>query len=186
MLIIDLDNAGRELAVTRASASGVAPAPAQRVPHARLGRFGGAWVVSNFGRLQDGASLNGRPLRGSARLQDRDTLEFCGVAVMFTTRGEGPNPGPGKDAYDAAPPAVSAAEQRVLEALARPWIAGGGLAGPATNAEVAAELVLSVHTVKSHMRKLFGKFELGEIARSRKRMALVEAAFRTGLIGASG
>ena len=83
-------------------------------------------------------------------------------------------------------PAVSTAEQRVLEALARPWIAGHGMAAPATNAEIAEELVLSVHTVKSHMRKLFSKFELDDVPQSRKRAALVEAAFRAGLIGASG
>ena len=53
---------------------------------------------------------------------------------------------------------------------------------PATNAEIAAELHLSVDAVKTHLRALFEKFELADAPQSSKRLALVQRALQTGLI----
>lgn len=179
LLVIDLDRGGCRLAVRRVGSSEAAPAGGREVAHARLGMLAGEWAVSYpESSTGGGALLNGEPVLGGTRLQDHDVLRVGGIVATFRSGG-----GRTAELLEADLPEVSAAEQRVLEALARPWTTGHGLAAPATNAEIATELVVSVHTVKSHLRSLFGKFELAELPQSRKRAALVEAAFRSGLVG---
>lgn len=178
MLIIELDSFGNRLAVRRA-ASDDEVLTGDATPQARLGRIGDAWVASTSACSPGGVLLNDRRLRGSARLCDRDVLRVSGVMMAFHEVG---GPGSMAGSVGAAPPTVSAAERRVLEALARPWVASSGMTAPAANGEIAEELVLSVHTVKSHMRKLFEKFDLGDVPRSRKRTALADAALRAGLL----
>jgi len=180
VVVIEVDSSGSQLAVTCAEFSEAGSAGDRRWPQARLARIGDVWVVSGDERSPNGAFLNSRRLLGSARLRNGDVLRSCGVAIAFRETQAHSKPVLGS--ADMASPVVSTAEQRVLEALVRPWIASAGMAAPAANAEIAEELVLSVHTVKSHMRKLFERFELGNIARSRKRTALADAALRAGLL----
>ena len=53
---------------------------------------------------------------------------------------------------------------------------------PATNQEIADEVFLSVDAVKTHLRVLFGKFGIGDLAQNKKRAQLVWRAFQTGVI----
>jgi DNA-binding NarL/FixJ family response regulator len=69
----------------------------------------------------------------------------------------------------------------VLRALCRPTL-DGPFAAPATNREIADELVLSVETVKSHMHALFELFEIGDVPQNRKRAELVQRAFERGAV----
>jgi FHA domain/Bacterial regulatory proteins, luxR family len=183
LLAIDLDGRGERLSVGRDASNAVPLTWDREVSrlHARLSRVGEEWVVEDDGLSRNGTFLNGERLVGSARLRDRDVLRFGGVAVGFRAPSEG-SQSETLVSVEAEPPPVSAGEERVLRALARPWLDGQGLAAPASNAEIAAELSVSVHTVKSHLQALFGKFELGALPQSRKRAALVEAAFRAGLL----
>lgn len=73
-------------------------------------------------------------------------------------------------------------ERRVLLALARPCRDLRMAQPPATNRQIAAELVLSVDAVKTHLRSLFAKFAVGDLPQNRKRHALVAQAFRIGAI----
>ena len=57
-------------------------------------------------------------------------------------------------------------------------------AAPAANREIAAQLFLSVETVKSHLHALFELFEVEDIPPSRKRAELVRRAFELGVITA--
>ena len=69
---------------------------------------------------------------------------------------------------DRIMPQVSPAQHRVLLALCRPYKHRAPFAKPASNKEIADELVLSVEAVKSHLRALFSKFELEEFAGRRR------------------
>ncbi len=182
--LVDLDRNEVRLSVGRDASNGIALTWDREVSrlHARLSQVGGEWVVEDDGLSRNGTILNGERLTGSARLRDRDVLRFGSVAVTYRSASAG-----GRSetltSVDADPPDLSAAELRVLRSLARPWSEGGGMSAVASNGEIAEDLVLSVHTVKSHLRTLFAKFELDSLPQSRKRAALVEAAFRLGLVG---
>ena len=79
-------------------------------------------------------------------------------------------------------PIVTPAQHKVLVALCRPY-ANSSYAVPASNRQIADELVLGVETIKTHMKALFDAFELGAVPGDRKRTALAQLALQTGLVG---
>lgn len=185
--LIDLAERGEQVSVGRDGSNAIPLTWDREVSrlHARLSYVGSAWVVEDDGLSRNGTYLNGTRLAGSARLRDRDLLGFGGVAVLY--RSAVPSSlSETLTSVDAHAPEISEAEGRVLQALARPWVEGNGIGAPASNGEIAEDLVLSVHTVKSHLQSLFAKFGLEEVPQSRKRAALVEAAYRAGVIGGRG
>lgn len=181
--LFDLDRDDGQLSIGRDASNAIPLTWDREVSrlHARLSRVGDAWVVEDDGLSRNGTYLNGERLAGAARLRDRDLLRFGGVAVAYRSASGGSR-SETLTSVDSEAPEISTAEERVLQALARPWAEGQGMTAPACNGEIAEELVLSVHTVKSHLRKLFEKFGLDQLPQSRKRAALVEAAFRSGVI----
>jgi DNA-binding NarL/FixJ family response regulator len=74
---------------------------------------------------------------------------------------------------------VTPAQRRVLGALCRP-LEGAGYAAPATNRQIADELVLSVDTVKGTLKALYERFGLEALPQNQKRAAL--AARARGLV----
>ena len=50
---------------------------------------------------------------------------------------------------------------------------------PASNRQIADELVIGVETVKTHMRALFEAFDLGALPQHQKRAALAQRALET-------
>ena len=74
------------------------------------------------------------------------------------------------------------AQRRVLLALCRPFKGGASYAAPATNPQIAAELVLSVAAVKTHLRTLFKTFGIDDLPQQEKRVQLVALAFSAGVI----
>jgi pSer/pThr/pTyr-binding forkhead associated (FHA) protein len=151
--------------------------------HAELERRGGVWTVADDGMSRNGTYLNGERVNGRRRLRDLDSLRL-GATVIHFRDPAGAEGGETRMAGDAPPQArVSEAQRRVLVALCRPFRDGNPYATPATNQQIAAELFLSIDAVKTHMRALFDKFEVGDVPQNQKRARLVELAFHSGAIG---
>jgi DNA-binding NarL/FixJ family response regulator len=79
------------------------------------------------------------------------------------------------------PPELTAAQQRVLDALCRPTL-DGPFQTPPSNREIAASLFLSIETIKSHMHTLFELFDVPDMPQNRKRAELVRLAFERGAV----
>jgi hypothetical protein len=150
--------------------------------HAELQGMGDEWAIVDDGLSTNGTYVNGNRVSGRHRLRDGDrvrvgktTLAFKAgaMSVVKETVAAGETP---------ALQELTDTQRRVLIALCRPYRDGGSFAVPATNQQIADEIHLSVDAVKMHMRTLFGKFELGELAQNQKRVRLAECALQFGVI----
>jgi pSer/pThr/pTyr-binding forkhead associated (FHA) protein len=150
--------------------------------HAELVRMAGGWTLVDDGLSRNGTYVNGERVVGRRRLADGDALRFGSTVALFRAPGE-----QSADTRIATasrrPPDLSGAQRRVLTALCRPY-AASGFATPATNRQIAAELYLSVDAVKSHLRTLFEKFEVGELPQNQKRARLADLALKSGAVSA--
>jgi len=151
--------------------------------HAQLEHVGSECTLVDDGLSSNGSFVNEERVSGRRRLRDGDVIRVGRTGILFRApleEGGGESTVISTDAMSAA--GVSPAQRRVLVALCRPFKDGPAFATPATNAEIAAELHLSVDAVKTHLRALFEKFELADAPQSSKRLALVQRALQTGLI----
>ena len=76
---------------------------------------------------------------------------------------------------------LTPAQRRVLIALCRPF-KDSTYATPATNQQIADELVVSVDAIKSTLRALFEVFGVDALPQNQKRASLALQALRTGVI----
>jgi DNA-binding CsgD family transcriptional regulator len=150
--------------------------------HARLERAGGGWTLVDDGLSRNGSFVNGERVLGRKRLRDGDSLRFGDSAMLF--RSAGPRTDSTVVSSAAAVVRLSEAERRVLVALCRPLITPSSAATPASNKEIAEELSLSLDGVKTQVRVLFGKLEVGDLPQNRKRAELANRAVQSGLVSA--
>jgi hypothetical protein len=148
--------------------------------HAVLEPVGAEWTLMDDGLSRNGSFVNGERIRGRRRLADGDLIGVGRTMLVFAA-AVAPDSVPTEAAPDSAPPAMSAAQRRVLGALCRPALAHG-FAGPPSNREIADELFVSVDTVKSHLHALFELFGLQDIPQNRKRAELVRQACERGIV----
>jgi DNA-binding CsgD family transcriptional regulator len=150
--------------------------------HAQLELIGGSdWTVTDDGLSRNGSFVNGERVRQRRRLDDGDVMLFGDTSILFRSP---------PDEVEETIPAIreskivelSPAQRRVLIALCRPFRDDDGFATPASNQQIADELVLSVEAVKTHLRALFEKFGVGDLPRQAKRAELVKRAFQLGAI----
>jgi pSer/pThr/pTyr-binding forkhead associated (FHA) protein len=149
--------------------------------HARFERVDDAWVVVDDGLSRNGTFVNGERLSGRHRLSDGDSLRF-GVTTMTFRSPQVEAQAPPAMAAEATPEVdLSTSQRRVLEALCGPY-KGGAIATPPTDQQIAEELFLSAHVVKTHLKVLFAKLEVDELPDDQRRVRLVERAFQSGVI----
>jgi len=180
--IVALDQAPERLTIGRSRTTGVVldwDVEVSRV-HVTLERLGAEWTLVDDGRSRNGTFIAGERVHGRVRLNDGDVIGVGQTNLVFRS------PAPNQTVLTAASksrsrPTVSDAQRRVLIALCRPY-GEREFSVPASNRQIAEELVLGLETVKSHMRALFEALELGEIPQHQKRAALAQRAFELGLV----
>lgn len=174
--------AGDRLVLGRAPGSDLEIAWDPRVSgvHAYLERRGPRWVLEDDGLSRNGTFVNGERLRGQRTLRDGDVVQVGDTAIGFRD----PVPVPVVATLSVttlAVPEVSEAQRRVLVALCRPLTADER-AAPATNEQIATELVLSLSAVKGHLRVLFSRFGLEDAPQNQKRLLLAERALAASVV----
>jgi DNA-binding CsgD family transcriptional regulator len=149
--------------------------------HAQLERVGHDWAVVDDGLSRNGTFVNGERSQGRRRLRDGDELRVGDTVMVFRAPAAAEETTAlARDAPDAL--RISQAQRRVLVALCRPFADGSPFATPASNQQIAAELVVSVESVKTHLRALFQRLEVEALPQNQKRARLVERAFQLGLV----
>jgi len=173
---------GERLVLGRAPGSDLEIAWDPRVSgvHAYLERRGSHWVIEDDGLSRNGTYINGERLRGQRTLRDGDVIGLGDTSIGFR------HPEPEPVLATVSVPTVgvsevSEAQRRVLIALCRPLV-GEGPMGPASNEQIAQELVLSLSAVKGHLRVMFSRFGLDEVPQNQKRLLLAERALATSVV----
>jgi hypothetical protein len=151
--------------------------------HAELERVGETWVVTDDGLSTNGTLVNGERVGSRRRLTERDLIRIGGTGILYRDPAAAEGPAPTISDPGAAIPPLGDTQRRVLVALCRPLGAGHSFtAAPATNKAIAEEVSLSVNAVKANLRALGEKFAIGELPQNQKRVALAEAALRSGAV----
>ena len=152
--------------------------------HARFERADDAWALVDDGLSSNGTFINGERLNGRRRLHDADSLRFGATTVTFHAPRQEQRPEPPRPEAPRAAPAMtlSSTQRRVLDALSRPYLEGNAFATPASDEQIADELVVSIAEVRGHLRVLYAKLGVEEQPPAEARVRLVKQAVSAGLI----
>jgi pSer/pThr/pTyr-binding forkhead associated (FHA) protein len=150
--------------------------------HAELECVGSQWTVIDDGLSTNGSFVNGERVAGRRRLADGDALRFGATQILFRAPAHGHSSATALGDDIPTAETLSPAQRRVLVALCRPYKGSAPFATPATNQEIADELVLSVEAIKTHLRVLFQKFGVEHLPQNQKRARLVERALLSGIV----
>jgi hypothetical protein len=181
-LIVELTAVRSPITIGRQPASDVALTWDDEVSraHAAVECIGDVWTLVDDGRSRNGSFVNGERVHGRRPLRDRDVVALGRTVLTFVSPAAGAGGSTAVGDRRLQPP-ISAAQRRVLVALCRPF-AGSRFAAPPSNRELAAELCISVETVKFHLHGLFEAFGLAGVPQHRKRAALARLALERGVI----
>ena len=175
---------GDELTVGRRADNDIALSWDQEVSrlHAELQRIKGDWTVVDDGLSRNGTFLNSERVRGRHRLRNGDRLCFGETVVAYCAPAESESQST-LVVSSSATVELSETQRKVLAALCRP-LTESAFAMPATNREIADRLFLSVDAVKAHLRVLFDRFGLQDLAQNQKRASLAATALLNGIVKA--
>jgi pSer/pThr/pTyr-binding forkhead associated (FHA) protein len=144
--------------------------------HAELVRMGTDWVLCDDGLSHNGTFVNGERVRGRRRLRDGDMVTAGATQIMFSApQNASTTMSPTQVARERTDIALTPAQRRLLTALCRP-LTESAYAPPASNRQIAEELVLSVETVKGTLSALFERFGVAHLPQNQKRAALAARA----------
>jgi pSer/pThr/pTyr-binding forkhead associated (FHA) protein len=172
-VLLELAGDRDRLTIGRRSTNDVALPWDQQVSrlHAELTRMGSDWVVCDEGVSHNGTFVNGQRVRGRRRLRGGDVLSVGDTQIAFCAPSGGSTAST-TTAYERRPEVeLTGAQRRVLAALCRP-MRDAGFAAPASNRQIADELVISIETVKGTLTTLFERFGLESLPQNQKRAAL--------------
>lgn len=147
--------------------------------HARLERAGDRWALVDDGLSRNGTWVRGSRVTGRVWLQDRDDIRVGTTVLVFCAPAEATDPPTLVGEPLLAAVALTPGQRAVVAALCRPFRRGEG--APATNAQIAAELVLSVDAVKTHLRAVAHRLGLDDLPQNEKRLRIAQHAVRLGL-----
>jgi pSer/pThr/pTyr-binding forkhead associated (FHA) protein len=149
--------------------------------HAGLELAGDEWTLVDDGLSHNGTYVHGERVIGRRRLRDGDVITVGATAIAFCAPSEGSVSATVTSVGPHVGELLTPAQRRVLVALCRPF-RDGGYAAPASNQQIADELVVSVDAVKSNLRPLFTAFGVDELPQNQKRAGLALKALRSGVI----
>lgn len=181
--IVELTAARSPLSIGRQAASDLAltwDAEVSRA-HAAVECIGDVWTVVDDGRSRNGSYVGGDRVHGRRALRHGDVLTIGRTTLTYLAPLAAGDGSTIVGLRGTAPP-LSAAQRRVLVALCRP-LADGRFATPPSNRELAAELCLSIETVKFHLHALFELFGIERLPQHHKRAALARLAMERGAVG---
>src|SRR5690349_4998355 len=110
--------------------------------HAELVRMDADWVVCDDGLSHNGTFVNGERVRGRRRLRGGDQITVGDTVIAFCAPDGQSTASTSPALAPAGAVELSPAQRRVLAALCRP-LCGPGYAAPASNQQIADELVIS-------------------------------------------
>jgi pSer/pThr/pTyr-binding forkhead associated (FHA) protein len=145
--------------------------------HAVIVRYSGGWCLRDLGSV-NGTFLNGQRLLSEQLLRPGDEIRIGAARIVF--RGE---PGGSKETLRQTDsiPDLTRREHEVLLALCRPLLGAAGFAQPASNKEIAEELVVGEAAVKFHLGHLYDKFGIPS-GEGPRRAWLANEAIRRGAV----
>ena len=183
-VIVQLDQLPERITIGRRPSNEVAldwDSEVSRV-HAALERAGEEWTVVDDGLSHNGTFVHGERVTARRRLRDGDVISVGGTSIAFCAPSESST---SMATVTSVGPRVSElltpAQRRVLIALCRPF-KESSYSTPATNQQIADELVVSVDAVKSNLRALFSAFGVDDLPQNQKRASLALTALRTGVV----
>jgi len=149
--------------------------------HAALEPVAGEWTVMDDGLSHNGTFLGGRRLTGRHRLQDGDTIQVGDTLIAYCVPGTEGETSTQTSIGPRLAELLTPAQRRVLVALCRPF-RDAQFAAPASNRQIAEELVITVDSVKSTLHDIFALFGTDALPQNQKRAQLALDALRTGVV----
>jgi pSer/pThr/pTyr-binding forkhead associated (FHA) protein len=183
-MILSLGTAGDRLTIGRRPANDVPldwDSEVSRV-HAELERTGDEWTLVDDGLSHNGTFVGGERVTGRRRLRDGDVIAVGATSIAFCApSGDSVSTPTVTTVGPRVAELLTPAQRRVLISLCRPF-KDSTYSTPATNQQIADELVVSVDAVKSNLRALFAAFGVDDLPQNQKRASLALEALRTGVV----
>ena len=177
-----MELSGDELTVGRRDDNDLALPWDQEVSrlHAELQRIKGDWTVVDDGLSRNGTFVNSERIRGRHRLRNGDRLCFGETVVAYCAPADSESQST-LVVSNATEIELTETQRKILAALCGP-LSESAFATPATNREIAERLFLSVDAVKAHLRVLFERFGLQDLAQNQKRTSLAATVLLNGIV----